>query len=72
MTIDKARAKLNTNPDFIYSTRFDCSLKKLLARYPDGVPDRIIAQVLVMTEEEVEAMWDTVVEKLRSTMGVVI
>lgn len=67
---DDVRGLLCTDPDYIYCPRFDYSLAKLMERYPDGAPDRLIAQVLLITEEEVEASYQTVVMKLRKTLGV--
>lgn len=68
MAIDKKR--LETDPDYIALKRFDYSLKKLLQRYPEGAPDRIIANALLIPEEDVEEVYDATVQKLREVMGV--
>lgn len=68
MPIDKKR--LENEPDYIALKRFDYSLKKLLQRYPDGCPDRIIANALLIAEEDVEEAYDLTVQKLRHIMGV--
>lgn len=70
MNEEEARKMLETDPDWISSKRFDYSLAKLIERYPNGCPDRIIAAVLMIQEEEVEVLYQNVVLKLRRFMGV--
>lgn len=70
MNIEEIRQKIDTEPDFVNSKRFDFSLDKLLDRYPDGAPGRVIAQALLMTEEEVEELYLRTVAKLRRAMKV--
>jgi hypothetical protein len=61
--------RINTDEDFINIKRFDYSLESLLERYPDGVPDRIIAQALNVSEGEVSGLYKSVVVRLRKLMG---
>lgn len=70
MTYEEAKKKLETDPDFIYSKRFDYSLEKCIEKYPEGAPNKIIAQCLMLTEEEVDETYRNVVEKLRKIMKV--
>lgn len=67
---EKAKKMLENDPDYIASKRFDNSLAKLMARYPDGCPDRIIATALLIEETEVEKRYHEIVLKLRKDMGV--
>ena len=60
--------KLYTDPNYIASKRFGYSLEQLLQRYPDGCPDRVIAQALLIPEEEVEEVYKSIVQKLRDVM----
>lgn len=62
--------RVAVNEDFIALKRYDYSMKKLLERYPEGCPDRVIASALMMTEEEVEEAYQKVVVKLQSIIGV--
>lgn len=62
--------RLRKDEDFVALKRFDCSIRKLLERYPDGAPDRLIAQGLGVTEERVEAWYQEVIVKLRELMKV--
>ena len=70
MMAEEIRARLQSEEDFIPLKRFSFSLKALLDRYPDGVPDRIIAQSLLVDEDQVEVLYQEVVEKLRVIMKV--
>lgn len=68
MIIDQKR--LDEDPDYINSKRFEYSLQNLLERYPEGCPDRIIANCLGLDEEDVEALYNKVVDKLKQRIGV--
>lgn len=70
MTTEDMRKKLLTDRDFIALKRFDFSVTKLVEKYPNGVPEKLIAAALLMTEEEVEEMYQKVVAKLRRKMNV--
>jgi len=70
MTVDEALQRIEHDPDFIYAKRFDYSLSKLLERYPDGAPPRVIAQALLTTEEDVESQYQKIIHKLRRRMKV--
>jgi hypothetical protein len=66
----EARKLILNDPNFVYLKRFDFSLNQLVERHPEGVPDRIIAAALMMTEEDVEDMYQSIVLKLRHAMKV--
>lgn len=70
MTEEEARVKIHEDFDFVWSKRFDYSRTKLEDRYPDVVPDNVIAIVLMIPEDQVEIEYDKVVEKMRALMGV--
>lgn len=57
--------KVLEDKDFILTRRFDFSVEKMLERYPDGAPDRAIAQALGIEEHEVEPWYLEVVDKIR-------
>jgi hypothetical protein len=61
--------RLETDPDFILIRRFDYSLKRLVERYPEGAPDRIIAQALGIEEHEVQEIYRGIVLKLKSLLS---
>ena len=66
------KAKLEEDSDFIAIKRLDYSLANLLAKYPDSVPDNIIASALMMSPEEVEALYQETIQELRDLMGVTL
>jgi hypothetical protein len=72
MTSDEIQLKIKNDPDFIYSKRFEYSLQKLLERYPDGAPTKVIAQVLCVTEEEIEEITQRAIIEIRTKMKVEI
>lgn len=59
---------IENDPDYIAIKRFDYSLKKLLERYSDGAPTRVICQALQMDENEVEILYQSILQKLRSKL----
>ena len=69
-SVDEIRTRIQTEPDFINLKRFEYSLEKVLERYPEGAPPRLIAQALLMTEEEGEELYQRTVLKLRDVMKV--
>ena len=71
MTTSEAKARILSDPDFVNLPKYDYSIKNVLEKYPDGnVPDRVIAQALLMTEDDVETVYASVVAKLRRYMKV--
>jgi hypothetical protein len=70
MTLQEIKRKIAEDPDFVNIKRFDYSLEKLLERYPDGAPNRVIAHALCIAEDEVEELYRQAVAHLREIMGV--
>ncbi len=62
--------KLQDDEDHVNLKRFGYSLTETLKRYPDGVPEHLIAQALELEEEEVAELYQDVVERLREIMKV--
>lgn len=69
MTTAEALKKIQTDEGFVYLKRYKYSLKRLLDRYPEGCPDKVIAAALMITEEDVEAEYERIVVKLRELIG---
>lgn len=70
MTATETQKMLTDDPDFVSLKRFDFSLKKVMDRYPEGCPDHVIASALLVNEDDVPALYEQVVTKLRNLMGV--
>ena len=72
MTATEARHLVKSEPDFVYLKRFNYSIEELLERYPEGAPNRLIAQGLLLSVEEVETIYENILAKLRNEIGVTI
>lgn len=67
---DITKRRLEEDEDFINLKRFDFSVSEIIKRYPEGVPDRLIAQGLCISEERLEEQYQVVVRRLRLLMKV--
>jgi hypothetical protein len=68
MNSEEVRLLIENDPDWIAIKRFDFSLRRLLERYPEGVPSRIICQALCMDEAQVETLYQSVLQKLKAKL----
>jgi hypothetical protein len=66
---EEAKNKIGTDEDFINYPKFSNSLKKLMARHPDGVDDETIAKALMIPVEEVEGRFHKYIAEARKRMG---
>ena len=64
----EVKQKLYNDPNFINIKRFDYSLKKLISKYPEGVPPKIIAQALDLSEPELESLTAATLAKIRTLL----
>ena len=75
LTQEEIQQKLQNDPDFIFSSKYNNSIEQIiekhpLEKYPNRVPDKIIAKVLVLeSPEEVESIYQGIVRKLRKKMS---
>jgi hypothetical protein len=67
---NEARELISTDPDYIYLKRFEFSLAKLVEKHPAGVPDRVIAAALLITEDDVQDIYESIILKLREIMKI--
>jgi hypothetical protein len=67
---EEIRCKINTDPDYIAIKRFDYSLDKVIEKYPDGAPTKVICTALLMEEEEVMEMYEKIVLKIRGMLDI--
>lgn len=61
---------LTTDPNWVNLKRFNNSLKEVLVRYPDGCPTHVIANGLMIDDDDVDELYSKIVLKLRDLMGV--
>jgi hypothetical protein len=65
--------KVANDADFVNLKRYNYSLERLLVKYQDNpIPDRVIAQALNITEQELHEEFARLVDKLRDRMGVTL
>ena len=60
--------RIDNDSDFIISKRFGNSLVRLLNKYPDGVPDKIICRVLQITPEEMKKHYGCAIMKIKKDL----
>ena len=70
MTKSEAERRIAEDPDFVNLKRYGYSLAAVLEAFPNGCPDKLIAQALLVTEDDVPAMEDVITTKLRRSMKV--
>ena len=64
------KKKIEQEPDFIDSPRYDNSLSKFVLAKIEGVDDKTVAKLLHMTEEEVRDSMVRVIDKIRKAMKI--
>lgn len=75
LTQEEIQQKIENDPDFIHSAKYNNSIEQIiekhpLEKYPDGVPDKLIAKVLILeSPEEVESIYQGIISKLRKKMA---
>lgn len=68
MDKDESQQKVLTEEDYVRAPKFSNSLAKFVARNSDGVENATIARLLMISEEEVEKIFNEAVEMLREEM----
>lgn len=69
MTTEEAIHLISNDPNYVYLKRFDYSLAKVLERFPEGAPDRTIAQALMITTEDVERVYNEIIARLKMSIA---
>jgi hypothetical protein len=67
---EEARERIAIEPNFIFLKRFDYSLASLIDKHPGGVSDRVIAAALMVTEDDVQDIYEDIILKLRDILKV--
>jgi hypothetical protein len=62
------KKKIVNEEDYIKSPKFSNSLNKFLSRTHELIEDSAIARILMMTEKEVEEVYQSAVKKLKELM----
>lgn len=61
----KIKKRIEEEEDFIYCPRLKNSLNALVQKNPMGIDNERIAKVMLITEEEVEELYNSAVEKIK-------
>lgn len=61
-------SKIDEDPDYIDSPKYDFSLKKFLSSNPNGVSDKIIAKVLKLKTDDIDKLYACAIIKLRKAL----
>lgn len=65
----KARdPRLDSDDDFVLSSKHGNSLRRLMEDYPDGAPDGVICKTLDLTPEALQETYDRAILKLRQAV----
>ncbi len=64
--LEELKETLSTDRDFVCLPRYGCSLKRVLDRYPDGVPDVMGAEALHLSVNAYNDLVAGAMEELRS------
>lgn len=68
MDKDDIKRRILEEEDYIRCPKCANSLNKFVLKNPDGVENSTIARVLMMSEGEVESIFQEAVQKLRESM----
>lgn len=66
---DKFKELILTDPDFIYSPKYENSLQKFTHRHDEGVESSHAAKVLLMEEAEIDDIYQEAIDNLKYMMG---
>lgn len=62
--------KIKEEDDFVNCPKMDNSLKKVMDKHPDGLEDEKIADLLCIDVEEVEAIYQSAIKKIRKKLNI--
>jgi hypothetical protein len=68
MDRDDVTKRIKDEEDYIRAPKFGNSLTRLKLKNPDGVEDALIAKVLMISEEEVQKIYDEAVVMIKEGM----
>ena len=68
MKESKRDSRIETDKDFVVSKKHNNSLSRLLADYPDGVPDRVICKVLQILPEDLKKTYRCAIIALKASI----
>lgn len=70
VTTTDAHRRIVEEPDFVNLKRYGYSLAAVMENFPDGCPDKVVAAALLITEDDVPVLQESITAKLRVAMKV--
>ena len=64
------KKRIREEEDYIYNPKMGNSLRKMINRYPDGVEDKKIAKVLLMSVKELNRHYQGIIKRVREKLGI--
>lgn len=64
------RRLVNTDEDFVNMPRYNNSVAAVVEAHPNGLPMRVVARAMAMTENEAEEVFQSALRKMRDRLGV--
>lgn len=68
--IDEKKIKILQDEDFVDCPKFKNSIKKIKEKNPDGIDDKLIAEMLLLTPEELEILYLNSLQKIRKHLDI--
>lgn len=62
--------KIREDEDYVHCPKMDNSLKKIVNKNPDGLEDAKIADLLCVSVEEVEEIYQSAIKKIRHKLNI--
>ena len=69
ISIEELKKRIQNDPNFVNDPRFNNSLEQVLAKYPEGVSAFQKSKMLMLTKEEMEEIYQNIIEKLRQEVN---
>jgi len=63
------KKRIKDDPDYIYNPKMGNSLTKMITRYPDGIEDKKIAKVLLMSVEDINKIYAKIIKGIREKLN---
>lgn len=64
------RSLIENDPDYIYSHKYNYSLKELEKERPNGVSDKFIANVLLLSIQDIKIIYENIIKKTRQILKI--
>jgi len=68
MPIRSKDSRIESDKDFVFSKKFNNSMKLLIKNYPNGVPDKVICKVLQISLDDFKKLYNNAISKLRDSV----